>query len=203
MVSPHTDDALANLASVASALGTNEGVGRTGGSNKRESDRTTSILSPPSVATEDVAEADRNDTNTSNEVRKKGHGFNLHQTQSSSAIPSAHFQRTSSCPSPVAQQTHLHPRVVHHPSHPHSPPPTYTYPPPQSPTRSAQQLPNSEVAKTDVSQTPSKPSELKGATSRSRRSTTTKSKLSLRKLASKSPSKTKPKLSKLEESDQP
>lgn len=194
MVSPHTDDALANLASVASALGTNEGVGGADSSNKRESGRITSILSPPSVATEDVTEADRNDTNTNNEVRKKGHGFNLHQTKgvSSSSSPSAQ--------SPVAQQTHLHPRVVHHPYHPHSPPPTYTYAPPHSPTRSAQQLPNSDVAKTDVSQTASKPSELKETTSRSRRSTPTKSKLPPRKSASKSLSKAK--LSMLEESIQ-
>lgn len=197
MVSAHTDDALANLASVASALGTNEGVGGADGINKRESDRTASILSPPSVATEDVTEADRNDTNTSSGVLKKGHRFKPQQTQgvSPSVNPSSYFQRTSSCQSPVAQQTHLQPRVVHHPYY-------YPHPPPQSSSSSSQQAPYSEVAKANVSEIGSKPTELKVTTSRSRRSTPTKPKLPLRKSPSKSQSKAKPKLSKLEESNQ-
>ena len=189
MVSAYTDDALANLASVASALDTNEGAGRADGSNKStrvmvDNGRTTSMLSPPSVVNEDVIEADRNDTNTSSGVHKKGH----------------RFKPQSSCQSPVAQQTHLRPRVVHHPYHPHSPPPTYySHPPPQSPSSSSQQASYSEVAKTDALETGSKPTELKKATSRSRRSTLTKPKLPPRKSTSKSSSKVK--LSKLKESN--
>ena len=176
MVSAQTDDALAKLATVASALNTDEGVGEANGgkSPNTENGRTTNKLSPPAVATEDASEADRNDTNTSNGVHKMGHRFQL-QTMNQSH---AYFQRTSSFQSHVA---HLPPGVnngYYHPYYTHSPPTTYySHPPPQSPSSSLQKTPHSEHSKANELEKSPKRSEQKETTSRSRRFTPNKPQL--------------------------
>jgi len=190
MVSAQIDDALANLATVASALDTNEGVGAVEGGNKSpnttmENGRTTSALSSPSVATEGDDEADRNDTNTSNGVHKMGHRFQPTQTMNQAPSVNSHsYFQTLPFPSPGAQLTHLPPRVQnytghYHPYHSYGPPPTYySHPPPQSPSSSLEQAPHhSEIAKSNVTETVSKPSEPEETSSRSRRSTANKPQL--------------------------
>eukprot|EP00986_Skeletonema_menzelii_P001591 scaffold419_cov147-Skeletonema_menzelii.AAC.5 len=178
-----TDDALAKLATVASALN-NEGVGEAdGGKNPNmENGRLTNKLSTPAVATEDADEADRNDTNTSNGVHKMGHRFQL-QTMNPGVSPSvnpyAYFQRTSSFQSHVA---HLPPGAnsgYYHPSYPHSPPTTsyYSHPPPQSPSGSSLQTSQSEHSKANELEKDTKRSDWKETTSRSRRSTPNKPQL--------------------------
>ena len=170
MVSAQVDDALANLATAASALD-NEGAGGADCGNKSpiatvENGRTASTMSTPSVATDD--EADRNDMNTSIGVRSQG------------MKPDTYFQRASSFPSPGAQATHLPPRVQGYPGrYLPNPPPTYhSYPPLHSPSGSAsalQHAPYSELIKSNVSETGSnKPSEPKEAISGRRKSTSKK-----------------------------
>ncbi len=197
MVSAQMDDALANLATVASALN-NEGVGGGDGGNKSPNvtiENATGTMSSPSVATDDEEEADRNDTNTSNGVQKMGHRFQPHQTMNQGLHPSMEH------PSPGAQLIHLPPRVQsypgnHHPYHP-GPPPTYYSPHSPSDSASAlQHAPDFELIKSNVSETGSKPSEPEEKTTRRRRSTPNKPQLRPRhtsedvsSAASKSPSK--------------
>jgi len=215
MVSAQMDDALANLATVASALN-NEGVGGVDVGNKSpnvvvENGTTASTMSSPSMATEDDEEADRNDTSTRDEAHKMGHRFHPHQTMKQglhpSTEPDTYVERPSSFPSPGAQQIHLPPRVQsypgnYHPYHPHGPPLTYYSP--RSPSGSAtllQHAPYSELIKSNVSETGSKLSEPEEAISGRLRSTPNKPQLRPRHTSdkvssatSKSPSKTEAKV---------